>query len=677
MCGIFGIIAPKDSNADKGLICKNFEGLFKLSESRGKEAAGMVAVLDKSVEVLKMPIPATEFMKTREYNDLTSIIKAIRDDQPVALIGHSRLVTNGTEDQHFNNQPVCKEGVVTVHNGIIVNDYEIWNDNPELVREYEVDTEVVPTLIASFRKTDQDIIHAIKKTFSIIKGATSVALVFDDINKIGLATNNGSLYVAVNNNKKLILFGSEKYILDQLFEMTSLENTASDFQITQVTPGFARIIDIDKFEIVEFSLDPSVNGYSLNGSSKLDSKRAINDRLNYSQVYGNAGITHIHTDNFNAKENLLFVDLDKINALKRCTKCLLPETFPFIHYDENGVCNICKNYHPIEIKSMDILHSEIEKYRKRDSFAECILPFSGGRDSSYALHYVKKELGLKPVAYTYDWGMVTDIARRNISRLCGELGVEHILVSADIRKKRNNIRKNVLAWLKQPELGMIPLFMAGDKQYFTTLNRLMDQLSIRLAVYGENQLEKTNFKTGFCGIDEGGSRVYDISSAKKARMALYYAGNFIKNPAYLNSSLLDSFSAFKASYVANHDYLFLYHYLRWNENTINDTLINQYGWEVSKDIKSTWRIGDGTASFYNYIYFKVAGFTEFDTFRSNQIREGMITREEAIKNINEENKPRFESMKWYCDTIGIDFNRTIEIINKIPTLYDKVLALKR
>ncbi len=71
--------------------------------------------------------------------------------------------------------------------------------------------------------------------------------------------------------------------------------------------------------------------------------------------------------------------------------------------------------------------------------------------------------------------MVTDIARRNISRMCGKLGIEHILLSADIRTKRKNIRKNVLAWLKRPSLGTIPLFMAGDKQFFYFANKLQNK----------------------------------------------------------------------------------------------------------------------------------------------------------------------------------------------------------
>ena len=61
---------------------------------------------------------------------------------------------------------------------------------------------------------------------------------------------------------------------------------------------------------------------------------------------------------------------------------------------------------------------------------------------------------------------------------------------------------------------------------------------------------------------------------------------------------------------------------------VDDTL-RQYNWEWSPDTPTSWRIGDGTAALYNYVYFTVAGFTEHDTFRSNQIRD-MMTRERAL-----------------------------------------------
>ncbi len=133
---------------------------------------------------------------------------------------------------------------------------------------------------------------------------------------------------------------------------------------------------------------------------------------------------------------------EQIDKLKRCNKCLLPETFPFIEFDQHGVCNYCNNYTlKNQPKPIDDLKTLVEPYRRKDNKPDCIVPFSGGRDSTYSLHIVKEILGLNPIAYTYDWGMVTDLARRNIARVCGKLGVENIIVSADIRWKRENIRK--------------------------------------------------------------------------------------------------------------------------------------------------------------------------------------------------------------------------------------------
>ena len=74
---------------------------------------------------------------------------------------------------------------------------------------------------------------------------------------------------------------------------------------------------------------------------------------------------------------------------------------------------------------------------------------------------------------------------------------------------------------------------------------------------------------------------------------------------------------------------------------------------------------------YNYIYYTVAGFTEHDTFRSNQIREGDISRDEALMLVECENKPRYQNIRWYLDALGMDYVEVISAINKIPKMYQQ------
>ena len=138
---------------------------------------------------------------------------------------------------------------------------------------------------------------------------------------------------------------------------------------------------------------------------------------------------------------------------------------------------------------------------------------------------------------------------------------------------------------------------------------------------------------------------------------------------YFNSSLWDTISGeYYRSLTKKRDYYHVYDYWHWDEQKIEDTL-DTYNWERAVDTSTTWRVGDPTAAFYNYIYYTVAGFTEHDTFRSNQIREGALDREKGLQLITEENRPRYPSLKWYIDILGLDFNSTIKRINEIPKLY--------
>ena len=373
------------------------------------------------------------------------------------------------------------------------------------------------------------------------------------------------------------------------------------------------------------------------------------------------------------EKKLLEYNIDVIDNIKRCKKCLLPETFPFIEFDINGVCNICNNYvKKNQPKPIEELKELVEPYRKKDGSPDILVPFSGGRDSTYVLHIVKNILKMNPIAFTYDWGMVTDLGRRNIARVTGKLGVENIIVSADIHWKRENIRKNITAWLKNPELGMIPLFMAGDKYFFYYTDKVKKQNDIKLNIWGINPLENTDFKVGFCGLPLrfNKKRIYSISIADQLKLFGYVGKNIIKSPSYINQSILDTLGSFASRYMAKKsDYYSMFDYYRWDEKEIENLIMDEYQWETAIDTKTTWRIGDGTAGFYNYVYYTVAGFSEYDTFRSNQIREGMLTREEALKLVNEENKPRYESIKWYLEIIGLDFETVIKKVNQIPKLY--------
>lgn len=210
--------------------------------------------------------------------------------------------------------------------------------------------------------------------------------------------------------------------------------------------------------------------------------------------------------------------------MKYCKKCILPESMPLIKFDHQGICNYCNNHKKIKYQGKEALEKILAPYRSKHGEPDCLVAFSGGRDSAYGLHYLKKELGMNPIAYTYDWGMATDTARRNQAKLVGKLGVEHIIVAADIDKKRRNIRKNIEAWLKHPHLGAVTLFMAGDKQCEFYARKIAHQNGIKKIIFCRgNELENEEFKWGYCGITNGspGGVLHDLSQRKNQITVLF------------------------------------------------------------------------------------------------------------------------------------------------------------
>ncbi len=678
MCGIFGVMAAGDSNVPTDLLEESVNRLFRLSESRGKESAGLALLSGDSIRILKQPIPASRFIRTSVYRRVLGDIARNGNGHlrhPVAVMGHSRLVTNGAQEDNRNNQPVVAGDIVGIHNGIIVNDEELWQRFPDMQRHYEVDTEVLLSLIRRFYQEGDSLVEAAKRAFEAIDGCAAVSLFFSDFDHVLLATNNGSLYLCQSRTTPFCLYASEEFILKQMLKSSALRKALGEYEFTPLRSGEGRLLNLNAGSVTPFSFHsndaplPDIRAASgmrqvIDLSAEMEEETRGCRTAAYSP----------HVSKGDDDPSLLFRDLDRIDAIRRCTRCILPETFPYITFDENGVCSYCRSHEKTSCFSHDAFVEKVAPFRRGGSEPDVLVGVSGGRDSCYGLHYVKEELGLNPIAYTYDWGMVTDLARRNVSRMCARLGVEHILISADIGWKRSNVRKNVKAWLRKPDLGMVPLFMAGDKQFYYYANQLKKRTGIDLFIFcAGSRYEATDFKVGFCGISGGsaGGILSSLSIANKVKLATYYGRQYLGNLGYINSSVWDTLFAFFSSYMMPHDYLYMFHYIPWDEQEVMRVLIDQYDWELAPDTTATWRIGDGTAPFYNYIYYRVAGFSEMDTFRSRQIRDGVLDRETALKLAKEENAPRYEAIKWYLNSIAMDipFNDVIKTINAIPKLY--------
>lgn len=620
MCGVFGILKSSEFvDGDE----QTLRALALGSERRGVDSSGLAVITrDGSCTIWKSNSGALHLVK-KVFND--PAWKLMRSNV-VEIFGHSRMETHGGSSSQDNNQPVTTESLILLHNGIVFSDADGLGGHTDVFsrsNEGRSDTADLADFLSSFVRSNPgaSIEHVAEKMSSNVSGEYSAFLRFLD-GKRGLLTNVGNLYF--QQNKLAITFASERRILKLADIQDSEQLTAGKFLDLGLGTRLTSVV----VKIVE-------GGVGRRSSGLEESDLTVRNDL---------------TDDFARLAELVNF---RESHIERCTNCLLPTSFPGLQFDGDGVCEICNNF----------VHPTYEGAEALVKYTEALAPdgrvlvaLSGGRDSCYALKLMV-DLGFQPVAYTYDWGMVTTAARENMARFCGDLGVEHVLVSADIEANRQKIGRALRAWLPSPDLGTLPILMAGDKPYFRFATKVSEEFGKIPIVMADHILETTGFKSALAGAKptyraEGGVS-YRLSASGLARMGARYLRSAAMNPRMLPSLLDEGLRGFKDYYLAKHEFIRPFEFIEWKEAEV-EAGIKEHNWSTGEKSKASWRMGDATAPFYNVMYLLGISMTEHDALRSNQIRFGYITREEAAHLLPGDNKIDEWGIISYFSSNGIE-----------------------
>ena len=122
-------------------------------------------------------------------------------------------------------------------------------------------------------------------------------------------------------------------------------------------------------------------------------------------------------------------ELDTRQGLHHCLHCGLPSNYPRAAFDAAGVCSVCRSYEAIKDRAQVYFKSEDElrlifeeSARRHRPKYDCLMLYSGGKDSSYALCRLV-DMGLSVYAFTLDNGFIAESAKENIRRVTQQLGV--------------------------------------------------------------------------------------------------------------------------------------------------------------------------------------------------------------------------------------------------------------
>ncbi|XNJ86428.1 N-acetyl sugar amidotransferase [Vibrio cyclitrophicus] len=170
-----------------------------------------------------------------------------------------------------------------------------------------------------------------------------------------------------------------------------------------------------------------------------------------------------------------------MKKIKYCTSCMYPETKPDLWFNEQGKCSACINFEGRTEIDWEQRKNEFEnitnKYKSIDgSNYDCIIPVSGGKDSTYQVIRVL-QAGLNPLCVTAETDSLSDIGRRNLENL-KRLGVDHVNVTTNpkIRRKLSRLALREVGdiqWAEHVTIFTIPIQVAVEK-------------NIPLIIWGEN-----------------------------------------------------------------------------------------------------------------------------------------------------------------------------------------------
>ncbi|MCE1187624.1 MAG: hypothetical protein LWX56_00665 [Ignavibacteria bacterium] len=194
MCGIMGFYCFGEKKPDKPKIAT----MFELLESRGRDASGFAFIREGNLIVQKAPIRSSIMTHSKEWQDL---------ELPAIFIAHTRMKTQGTEQNNKNNHPLFnKQGLCLVHNGMIHNDKEIFGKQN---RDGEVDSEAILAVLSSKCKGDK-----IKQVFEKLEGSFAFALIDkNNPDRLVLVKKDNPLELYYDEADDILFFCSEADIM--------------------------------------------------------------------------------------------------------------------------------------------------------------------------------------------------------------------------------------------------------------------------------------------------------------------------------------------------------------------------------------------------------------------------------------------------------------------------------
>lgn len=345
------------------------------------------------------------------------------------------------------------------------------------------------------------------------------------------------------------------------------------------------------------------------------------------------------------------------SELRYCMRCCLPDTNENIDFDDFGICKACRaseqKMHINWEERQKILVKTLNFYKKKaGDYYDCMVPISGGKDSIFQLHVLKKVYNMNPLAVTFSHNWFTSVGKKNLETSIEKLDVDHIMFTP----KRSLVNRVARESLKK----------IGDACWHchTGVENFPYQVAVKwnipLIVYGESLAEFSGKETYDQMRDLDPEHFLKYSARVRPEKMVCKTIKKNEMGAFIRPSLKD----IKKVGIRR---IFLGDYMFWDLEKQTELVINEYGWKEDK-VDGTYKryksVECKMPGVHDYAKFVKRGFGRGTDFAAQDVRAGLLTREQAFELGKLHDQKRPESLDYYLKISGYTEKEFLEILMK-------------
>lgn len=354
--------------------------------------------------------------------------------------------------------------------------------------------------------------------------------------------------------------------------------------------------------------------------------------------------------------------------MKRCFRCGLPETYETIEFDSYGVCNICRQQ-DFKKEVIDwgerkkLFDALIAEYRGKYDY-DCIVPFSGGKDSTFTLYYLVKECKLKPLVVQFNHGFMRPNLIENNERTFKALGVDVVSFTPNWKvvkrlMREALIRKGDFCWHCHTGIFSYPMHLAI-------------KFNVPLVLWGEPSSEYTAYydyrDNEIESVDEVRFNRFVNLGITAEDMKGMIEQDFDLDPRDL---LPYTYPPLRDLKKLGYQSLCLGSFIPWDVKSQSRLIMDHLGWKgdevegMPPDIYGYEKIECQMQGVRDYLKFLKRGYSRVTQMTALDRRNGLMTQDEAEILINEwegKKPPSLTLFLEYLDMTESEFN---EIVMKL------------